>query len=68
MLACVVLDILLCLVLIPTIGPTGAAIATAVALTCNSLALAVMARRLLGVDTTLVAGIMFLLNQGRSRP
>jgi O-antigen/teichoic acid export membrane protein len=68
MLACVAVDIVLCLALIPSIGPAGAAIATAVSLTLNSIALSVMARRLLGVDTTLAAGIMLLLQRGRGKP
>jgi len=67
MLAAVVADIVLCIVLIPLFGSTGAAVATTVSLAGSAIALAVAARRLLGIDTTLLAGVAWLVGQAVAR-
>ena len=60
MLAAVLLDVGLCLLLIPPFGTLGAALATATATVGCALGLAIAARRLLHVDTTLCAGVALL--------
>ncbi|MCC6718790.1 MAG: oligosaccharide flippase family protein [Acetobacteraceae bacterium] len=61
MLATVVLDLALCLVLIPRLGALGAALATAIALAANGLALSLAASRLIGVNTTSPGSVRQLL-------
>jgi len=59
MLATALADLLLCLALIPLLGATGAALATALALGGNGIVMAIAARSLVGVDTSIVAGLRF---------
>ncbi len=63
MLATAGADLVLCLVLIPLYGPAGAAVATALALSGNAVALAIAARIVLRIDTTLAAGIALLVRR-----
>jgi O-antigen/teichoic acid export membrane protein len=56
-LGAVILDILLCLVLVPVYGPVGAATATAATLVAQALVYAVVVRRVLGVDPTLLGAL-----------
>jgi len=63
MLATAAADLLFCLILIPQYGPAGAAVATSLALAGNAVALAIAARLILRIDTTLVAGIRLLLRR-----
>lgn len=64
-LAAVILDIVLCLVLVPLYGPAGAAVATAVTLLAQALGHAAMVRRLLGVDPSLLGALRLALAAGR---
>lgn len=61
MLATVAVDLSLCLVMIPLYGAEGAAVATMMSLIFNAVALAVAARLLVGIDTTLLAGVALLV-------
>lgn len=60
-----VLDLVLCLLLIPHWGTLGACLSTAAALLTNAVVSAVAARRLLGVDTTVIGGIIWLVRRRR---
>lgn len=53
-------DVVLCLILIPMFGAMGAAVATCLSLVGNAIALAMAARILLHVDTTILSGIVLL--------
>ena len=67
MLATVVLDLVLCLLLVPPFASAGAAVATMLALIFNAVALAVAARLLLGIDTTLLAGVTLVVRHVLAR-
>lgn len=54
------LDLALCVVLIPRMGAMGAAVATAMSISSNGLALAVITWWKVKVDTTLVGGVGLL--------
>lgn len=56
-LAAVILDMALCLLLVPVFGPVGAAWATVATLLAQALALAVQVWRSMGVDTTLLGAV-----------
>ncbi len=62
----VILDIVLCLLLVPAYGAVGAAVATAATLICQSITLAVVAWRTLGVDSTLPGAIRLTWAQRRA--
>lgn len=61
MLATVAVNLTLCLLLIPPFASEGAAVATMLSLVFNAVALAVAARLLLGIDTTILAGVTWLV-------
>jgi len=67
MLAAVLADIALCLVLVPLYGATGAAVATSMSLAGAAIALAGAARRLLAIDTTVLAGAAWLVRLAVAR-
>lgn len=53
----VILDIVLCLVLVPVFGPEGAAVATVATLLAQAVMQAAIARRVLGVDPTVLGAL-----------
>ena len=61
MLATVAVDLTLCLLLVPPFASEGAAVATMLSLVFNAVALAAAARLLIGVDTTILAGVTWLV-------
>ncbi len=65
--ATVVLDMVLCLVLIPRFGMYGAGMATSLALTANAALLVLAAARTVRVDTTIVGGLVLALGHVRAR-
>jgi O-antigen/teichoic acid export membrane protein len=67
MVSSVVAHVVLCVLLIPPFGLTGAALATATTLSISGLVQAVLARRLLGVDPSIRSGLLILLRH-RARP
>lgn len=63
----VALNLVLLFVLTPQYGRLGAALATALTLSVTGIVLSVITRRLLHVDTTLLAGLVWLLRAQRER-
>jgi O-antigen/teichoic acid export membrane protein len=53
-LGCLVLDLVLCIALVPPLGATGAAIALLASITVRNVVNSVMVRRLIGVDATVI--------------
>ena len=56
-LGCLVLDAVLCVALVPTLGSRGAALAALVSITARNLANSVQVRRRLGVDATVLGRV-----------
>lgn len=64
MFCAVAVELLLLVILIPLHGRTGAALATMTTLCLSAAVLAVVVRRLLHVDTTLLSGLLWLARVG----
>jgi len=58
-LAAVILDMVLCLLLVPAFGLEGAAAATVTTLLAQAVALSIVVRRSLGVDPTMLGAVLF---------
>jgi O-antigen/teichoic acid export membrane protein len=56
-LGCLVLDVILCVALIPTLGSRGAALAALVSITARNVVNSVQVRRRLGVDATVIGRV-----------
>ncbi len=67
MVATAVLNLVLCLLLIPPYGMYGAALATSTALAANAVMLSVAALVTLRVDTTIIGGVVLLAGLVRER-
>jgi len=65
--AAVILDMVLCLALVPVFGPEGAAVATVTTLLAQAACLSVVVRRSLGVDPSVIGAVLLAWRALRPR-